>query len=52
MDKDVIFAVAGSGKTSLIIDQIDLESRALVITYTVTNFNNLKGSVHKSVSLH
>ena len=45
MDKDVIFAVAGSGKTSLIIDQLDLKSRALVITYTITNLNNLKRRV-------
>ena len=45
MDKDVIFAVAGSGKTSLIIDQLDLESRALVITYTITNLNNLKNRI-------
>ncbi|MDV6326860.1 AAA family ATPase [Idiomarina sp. Sol25] len=42
MDKRVIFAVAGSGKTSLIIDKISQNSRCLILTYTENNFKNLK----------
>lgn len=45
MDKTVIFAVAGSGKTSYILNELNLESRALVITYTNSNLNNLKERV-------
>jgi DNA helicase-2/ATP-dependent DNA helicase PcrA len=42
MDKRVIFAVAGSGKTTFIIEKLNLEKRALVITYTHNNYENLK----------
>ncbi|SHG08848.1 RNA helicase [Bacteroides luti] len=42
MDKRVIFAVAGSGKTQLIIDSLDLKIRSLLITYTDNNYVNLK----------
>lgn len=45
MDKKVVFAVAGSGKTKLIIDQLDTVTKAYVITYTTSNFNNLKGRI-------
>ena len=45
MDKKVILAVAGSGKTSHIIDQLDLVKRQMVITYTVDNCNCLKKRV-------
>ena len=34
MDKEVIFAVAGSGKTRRIVEQINSQRRALVIAYT------------------
>ena len=47
MDKRVVFAVAGSGKTSSIIDRIDDESRCLIITYTDNNTRNLKNRVIK-----
>jgi DNA helicase II / ATP-dependent DNA helicase PcrA len=42
MDKRVIFAVAGSGKTSLIIDQLSQTNRSLIITFTNNNLNNLR----------
>ncbi len=45
MDKRVIFAVAGSGKTSHIIDGLTEYSRTLLITYTENNLNNLKTKV-------
>lgn len=41
MDKRVIFAVAGSGKTTYILDQLSLKKRSLVITYTNNNLMNL-----------
>lgn len=48
MDKKVIFAVAGSGKTTYIIEKLTLEKRSLVITYTINNLNNLRvGIINK-----
>lgn len=41
MDKRVIFAVAGSGKTTHIVDSLSRSRRSLIITYTVGNYNNL-----------
>lgn len=45
MDKRIIFAVAGSGKTSLIIENLTLEKRSLLITYTENNFINLRSKI-------
>ncbi len=48
MDKRVILAVAGSGKTTYIVDTLSCQSpstRSLVITYTKTNLNNLKTKI-------
>ncbi|ODP96509.1 DNA helicase UvrD [Salinivibrio sp. SS3] len=42
MDKRVVLAVAGSGKTQHIIDKLDINSRTLIVTYTVNNTINLK----------
>jgi len=42
MDKRVIFAVAGSGKTARIIEKLELNKRSLIITYTENNYKNLK----------
>jgi len=42
VDKSVIFAVAGSGKTQKIIDQLNEEKRFLIVTYTETNRDNLR----------
>ncbi len=45
MDKRVIFAVAGSGKTTYIIKSLNLEKRTLIVTYTVNNYENLKNRI-------
>lgn len=45
MDKRVVFAVAGSGKTSSIIDLLDNDSRCLIVTYTDNNTRHLKNRV-------
>jgi len=45
MDKRVIFSVAGSGKSSLIISSLEESSRALIITYTDKNTQNLKDRI-------
>ena len=47
MDKRLILAVAGSGKTSYIIDQLDLDNRHLIITYTINNLHNLRTKIVK-----
>ena len=41
MDKYVIFAVAGSGKTQYIINSLTVSSKALLITYTENGYENL-----------
>lgn len=41
MDKRVIFASAGSGKTTFIVNSLSYEKRSLIITYTTNNYNNL-----------
>lgn len=45
MDKQLIFAVAGSGKTQKIIGELNEHKRSLVVTYTNDNLNNLRQSV-------
>ncbi|MCP8685937.1 AAA family ATPase [Marinobacterium sedimentorum] len=45
MDKKVIFAVAGSGKTTHIINSLSLDRRSLVITYTENNCHHLNRKV-------
>lgn len=47
MDKELIIAVAGSGKTSLIVSNLNLDERFLLITYTINNTTNLKRSIIK-----
>lgn len=42
MDKRVVFAVAGSGKTSHIINELRSDSKTLILTYTDNNLSNLK----------
>lgn len=42
MDKKVIFAVAGSGKTKCIVDSLSLDKRSLIITYTNNNLRTLR----------
>lgn len=45
MDKRVIFAVAGSGKTTHIVNRLSLKKRSLVITYTENNYNHLRHKI-------
>jgi DNA helicase-2/ATP-dependent DNA helicase PcrA len=45
MDKAVIFAVAGSGKTTKIISNLSLSKRALIVTYTNSNVDNLRSGI-------
>lgn len=45
MDKRVIFAVAGSGKTTYIVDHLSLEKRSLILTYTDGNYENLSRKI-------
>lgn len=45
MDKGVIFAVAGAGKTTHLIDRLTLDRRVLLLTYTENNFANLKRKI-------
>lgn len=42
MDKKVVFAVAGSGKTSAIINSLDESKRTLILTYTNANYENIR----------
>ena len=42
MDKRVVFAVAGSGKTKLIVDSLDPDKTSLIVTYTIDNLRNLE----------
>lgn len=45
MDKSVIFAVAGSGKTTRLVNELDEARRFLLITYTEANYDNLRAKV-------
>jgi DNA helicase-2/ATP-dependent DNA helicase PcrA len=45
MDKSVIFAVAGSGKTTRIVNSVDLDRRFLIVTYTDNNLSNLRRKI-------
>ncbi len=47
MDKVLILAVAGSGKTTLIVNELNLEKRFLIVTYTINNIRNLRESIIK-----
>lgn len=47
MDKRIIFAVAGSGKTTHIINSLDIEKNSIIITYTNNNYFNLKTGIIK-----
>jgi DNA helicase-2/ATP-dependent DNA helicase PcrA len=42
VDKSVIFAVAGSGKTRRLISELDLQKRVLLLTYTDNNEAELR----------
>lgn len=45
MDKRVIFAVAGSGKTTHIVENLSTDKRSLIVTYTTNNYENLRRKI-------
>lgn len=45
MDKRVIFAVAGSGKTTTLINKLTANKRSLIVTYTDNNVNNIRTAI-------
>jgi DNA helicase-2/ATP-dependent DNA helicase PcrA len=45
MDKQLILAVAGSGKTYRIVKELDLEKRYLLVTYTISGIRSIKNEV-------
>ena len=45
MDKNVILAVAGSGKTSHLVEMLDEAQRFLIVTYTEENHDNLRRKI-------
>lgn len=45
MDKRVIFAVAGSGKTTYIVNSLTSTKRSLIVTYTIANCDNLRRKI-------
>lgn len=45
MDKKVIFAVAGSGKTTYIVNNLSLSKRSLIVTYTNGNLENMRKKI-------
>lgn len=48
MDRRLILAVAGSGKTTFLINQLNLERRFLIVTYTENNVAHIhKGIINK-----
>lgn len=49
-DKRLVLAVAGSGKTKLIIDSLDLEERSFIVTYTNTNSDLIRRRIIKKFS--
>ena len=47
MDKRIILAVAGSGKTTYIVNKLSETKRSLVVTYTNGNYRNLCSKIIK-----
>ena len=45
MDKRVIFAAAGSGKTTYIVNNLTTQKRALIVTYTLGNYANIRKKI-------
>jgi len=45
MDKRLILAVAGSGKTTYLVNQLDLTRRFLIVTYTNNNVTNISNAI-------
>ncbi len=47
MDKRLLLAVAGSGKTTFLINLLNTEKRFLLVTYTRNNYEHLRCSILK-----
>ncbi|MES9975043.1 MAG: DNA helicase UvrD [Candidatus Thiodiazotropha sp.] len=47
MAKELVLAVAGSGKTTKILEAVTEEKRSLVVTYTNENLRSLEESLHQ-----
>lgn len=47
MDKRIILAVAGAGKTTFIVNSLNLNERFLIITYTKSNYTSMHNSILK-----
>jgi len=47
MDKTVVFAVAGAGKTQRIVDRLDEAGRFLLVTFTDANCQSLRARIFK-----
>ncbi len=47
MDKKLVLAVAGSGKTTEIINKVNYNDKTLIVTYTENNYNNIKNKIIK-----
>ena len=45
MDKRIILAVAGSGKTYHIVEKLNDTKKFLIITYTINNTENLRNAI-------
>lgn len=45
MDKRVILAVAGSGKTTYLVNHLSQNKRTLIITYTDNNYDNIRDKI-------
>ncbi|MDP2455112.1 MULTISPECIES: DNA helicase UvrD [unclassified Kaistella] len=52
VNKRLILAVAGSGKTKYLIDNLDLEQRFLIVTYTNTSLNLIKSRIFKKFGFY
>jgi len=51
-NKKLVLAVAGSGKTRHLIDQLNLSERFLIVTYTNTSLNLIKARIIKKFGYH
>ena len=45
MDKKLVLAVAGSGKTTEIINRININDKAIIVTYTDNNYKSIKDRI-------
>ncbi len=52
MDKRIIFAVAGSGKTTYIVNSLEADKRSLIITYTNNNYKNIARKIANKFNGH